>query len=428
MEVISIHAPRTGSDEGVNQLTIREVFQSTLPARGATLAITMRTFRACYFNPRSPHGERLHSPHVCRAAIRFQSTLPARGATLPTGWTVRGQRYFNPRSPHGERPQSRANPQRCWKFQSTLPARGATLLTRQSAGASVISIHAPRTGSDATDGRCTTIARHFNPRSPHGERRGCASGRRRLCRISIHAPRTGSDDTLLGSLVLLRHFNPRSPHGERPAKARRDSASRQFQSTLPARGATSSATGFVSSPIISIHAPRTGSDRQAAHAIYLLKNFNPRSPHGERPRTVKATKQSTRHFNPRSPHGERQGAEQNFPRHCNFNPRSPHGERRSNRRAGYTARQFQSTLPARGATRRTARRTAWIRAFQSTLPARGATQVAEASDRQLSHFNPRSPHGERPAASPRRILSMQFQSTLPARGATHRRNPLLLLA
>ena len=122
------------------------------------------------FNPRSPHGERREAAAALRrgaefqstlpargatlvfvalcGTLSFQSTLPARGATLPTGWTVRGQRYFNPRSPHGERPQSRANPQRCWKFQSTLPARGATLLTRQSAGASVISIHAPRTGSD----------------------------------------------------------------------------------------------------------------------------------------------------------------------------------------------------------------------------------------------------------------------------------------
>ena len=237
--------PARGATFYAYRKRINSTFQTTLPARGATLAITMRTFRACYFNPRSPHGERLHSPHVCRAAIRFQSTLPARGATLPTGWTVRGQRYFNPRSPHGERPQSRANPQRCWKFQSTLPARGATLLTRQSAGASVISIHAPRTGSDATDGRCTTIARHFNPRSPHGERLVACEESQAVTIISIHAPRTGSDG---GWIEAARNLS-------------------QFQSTLPARGATDSG----------IRADGVGG------------NFNPRSPHGER-RTLKNAK------------------------------------------------------------------------------------------------------------------------------------------
>ena len=55
-------------------------------------------------------------------------------------------------------------------FQSTLPARGATRMFLQLFQLTVISIHAPRTGSD---------------------------GRIRLgeltADISIHAPRTGSD-------------------------------------------------------------------------------------------------------------------------------------------------------------------------------------------------------------------------------------------
>ena len=37
MDVISIHAPRTGSDGDVYQTNVKRViFQSTLPARGAT--------------------------------------------------------------------------------------------------------------------------------------------------------------------------------------------------------------------------------------------------------------------------------------------------------------------------------------------------------------------------------------------------------
>ena len=39
---------------------------------------------------------------------------------------------------------------------------------------------------------------------------------------------------------------------------------------------------------ISIHAPRTGSDLQAEFFLWLEKNFNPRSPHGERRRNQAA--------------------------------------------------------------------------------------------------------------------------------------------
>ena len=57
------------------------------------------------------------------------------------------------------------------KFQSTLPARGATLQKISTGKMELISIHAPRTGSDATR----------IPVDTHSI-------------ISIHAPRTGSDD------------------------------------------------------------------------------------------------------------------------------------------------------------------------------------------------------------------------------------------
>ena len=54
-----------------------------------------------------------------------------------------------------------------------------------------------------------------------------------------------------------------------------------FQSTLPARGATSNSTFFLLS-YISIHAPRTGSDLGGAENAQRVSDFNPRSPHGER--------------------------------------------------------------------------------------------------------------------------------------------------
>ena len=58
----------------------------------------------------------------------------------------------------------------------------------------------------------------------------------------------------------------------------------QFQSTLPARGATT--FGALKDMIenISIHAPRTGSDIRYTGCVQLTRDFNPRSPHGERQR------------------------------------------------------------------------------------------------------------------------------------------------
>ena len=57
----------------------------------------------------------------------------------------------------------------------------------------LISIHAPRTGSDACPPSAAAPTVYFNPRSPHGERLGGKSGLISAGTISIHAPRTGSD-------------------------------------------------------------------------------------------------------------------------------------------------------------------------------------------------------------------------------------------
>ena len=235
-------------------------FQSTLPARGATFA----------------------QIYVCAPRMVFQSTLPARGATEQENEVIRQR-----------------------KFQSTLPARGATVEDTTVLDVIAISIHAPRTGSDAKHAKTTRNANisihaprtgsdickwcnrarnvYFNPRSPHGERRSYPPDTdNQRWQISIHAPRTGSDNfesVLFVQMYISIHaprtgsdralplkgenhgyFNPRSPHGERPKPSARSSRPRTFQSTLPARGATSYEFQFLAGLYISIHAPRTGSD------------------------------------------------------------------------------------------------------------------------------------------------------------------------
>ena len=174
---ISIHAPRAGSDR----------------------QFRCSRFRAAYFNPRSPCGERRRTARDWR----------------------RGQRAF----------------------QSTLPVRGATTLFCFALHCLFISIHAPRAGSDGDFIGGINGGNLFQSTLPvrgaTNRRYGCLD----FCAISIHAPRAGSDLSELekaaaaaefqstlpvrGATVYLRvcieptmHFNPRSPCGERPFMTR----------------------------------------------------------------------------------------------------------------------------------------------------------------------------------------------------------------
>ena len=126
----------------------------------------------------------------------------------------------------------------------------------------------------------------------------------------------------------------------------------------------------------------------------------------------------------------------------NFNPRSPHGERRKcQRSSSLTSHSFQSTLSSRRATGAPQGTTLGGSIFQSTLSLRRATSpgrerhqrnrisihalLAESDVlcldllQQGRDFNPRSPCGERPAPPLMRTLNHRtFQSTLSLRRAT----------
>ena len=167
--------------------------------------------------------------------------------------------YFNPRSPCGERLLKREGEACYVAFQSTLPLRGATHRHTQRGNRYSISIHAPLAGSDS--GPVGSVAN---------------------LTISIHAPLAGSDLPARPYTNPRRNFNPRSPCGERPLGLIPYDMALVFQSTLPLRGATLSAsvvglgfifqstlplrgaTGAFPSPSpsshISIHAPLAGSD------------------------------------------------------------------------------------------------------------------------------------------------------------------------
>ena len=122
-------------------------FQSTLPARGSDLRITI----------------------IPMIFLTFQSTLPARGSDNGNKQSVSGVTHFNPRSPRG----------------------GATHLCPYKHYKLQISIHAPREGERLHFYKHIVKPFNFNPRSPRG---GATIGEIRtwsISAISIHAPREG---------------------------------------------------------------------------------------------------------------------------------------------------------------------------------------------------------------------------------------------
>ena len=201
---------RRGRSDGANE------FQSTLPARGATTSSPASCCRRCHFNPRSPHGERLFINSRKSFASGFQSTLPARGAT-----------GMNQRLSLAE------------AFQSTLPARGATTQAVMQASFLLISIHAPRTGSDPCTAIIATFSASFQSTLP---------ARGATCSVSASFVRSSQFQSTLparGATILVRQLPqlfPISIHAPRTGSDFRDgevlSAEQLFQSTLPARGAT----------------------------------------------------------------------------------------------------------------------------------------------------------------------------------------------
>ena len=238
------------------------LFQSTLPARGATAAPQRRMFWQV-----------------------FQSTLPARGATnlcagdgfllhisihAPrTGSDFVHHLYRVKRiviSIHAPRTGSDADwldaPEWLEDISIHAPRTGSDGGRVWVLPDEEISIHAPRTGSDpqkvtfcATGkpfqstlparGATRRSARHFasfhfNPRSPHGERhlQPCT----KFAHLTHFNPRSPHGERLdtSGYTQELNNFNPRSPHGERRTWSPEENKGRRFQSTLPARGATPS--------------------------------------------------------------------------------------------------------------------------------------------------------------------------------------------
>ena len=188
------------------------------------------------FNPLSPHGERPRS-----------------------SWERRRTSDFNPLSPHGERRPENARRRRPGRFQSTLPAWGETFSRPTSRSVRRFQSTLPAWGETTFD-----VSEAF------------------ALFISIHSPRMGRDPDPRPSALGGCHFNPLSPHGERRNAHMTVLTPKKFQSTLPAWGETGSALEYGLILNISIHSPRMGRDLSTAVLGLDAGDFNPLSPHGER--------------------------------------------------------------------------------------------------------------------------------------------------
>ena len=169
------------------------------------------------------------------------------------------------------------------------------------------------------------------------------------------------------------YFNPRSPHGERRRCP-------MIQATVVA---------------ISIHAPRTGSDCLSTEILHGDKTISIHAPRtGSDPNYI--AKFLTIHI---SIHAPRTGSDQlynsTFRGYC-ISIHAPRTGSDNQRRAARGRKHISIHAPRTGSDRRGKRKWTHSPKFQSTLPARGATPTATLWRALRKHFNPRSPHGERP--------------------------------
>ena len=218
---ISIHAPREGSDlNNLDEFKTRYKISIHAPREGSGLGRRRRRRHVGHFYPRSPRGERPICPTCKRRSKTFLSTLPARGATA-SGGKLRATFTV---------------------FLSTLPARGATRPD----------LPGQRQHND------------FYPRSPRGERRYFVLSLHGKTIISIHAPREGSD-IQLRIVAHERHISIHAPReGSDGIPTRRSCRQSSISIHAPREGSDRVPAGMYQRQVsISIHAPREGERRMA---------------------------------------------------------------------------------------------------------------------------------------------------------------------
>ena len=235
--LISIHAPRVGSDAADRRAYAHKHISIHAPRVGSDRYAFYDCGQNVDFYPRSPRGERPIGTRIGRSAANFYPRSPRgeRQVGIPNANTDKKISIHAPRvgsdyscridgsiadiSIHAPRVGSDCPPCTITRFLtsflSTLPAWGATDVHSADVSEWLFLSTLPAWGATAQDFPQQRLGLHFYPRSPRGERLCCAY------------------------LVFMEiDFYPRSPRGERPSNRARSNPVTVFLSTLPAWGAT----------------------------------------------------------------------------------------------------------------------------------------------------------------------------------------------
>ena len=150
--------------------------------------------------------------------------------------------------------------------------------------------------------------------------------------------------------LLGGDFNPRSQQRERLLWNSDDQVIVRFQSTLPAKGATTKCKPALMTPKHFNPRSQQRERRNSRGNARAPLHFNPRSQQRERRGGGRVRRQGSPYFNPRSQQRERRSRPSLFTQTKNFNPRSQQRERQIAWTLNSLIYSFQSTLPAKGAT------------------------------------------------------------------------------
>ena len=235
---ISIHAPRVGSDFIFRFCGLDFLISIHAPRVGSDDRSRCKGHCSGYFNPRSPCGERRYSGLRCMSWTAYFNPRSPCGERRDQHCECKSADHFNPRSPCGERHRARDWSNRCLMISIHAPRVGSDLIITISTLRISISIHAPRVGSDFVPNRLTW--KHWE--------------------ISIHAPRVGSDYDESKAFKRTTRFQSTLPVWGATMVTLFAYLDTSFQSTLPVWGATTALSCPKAASAISIHAPRVGSD------------------------------------------------------------------------------------------------------------------------------------------------------------------------
>ncbi len=261
--MISIHAPRAGSDEIVGLIVTVGMISIHAPRAGSDSCYTAGLYNPAHFNPRSPCGERhdrdrhsgsrdaisIHAPRAGGDDVQyihyslfmeFQSTPPVRGATGRRGGAAADMGDFNPRPPCGGRLVVEQINVTVKGFQSTPPVRGATFHLRAEQCYHHHFNPRPPCGGRHNDAVITIVNSDFNPRPPCGGRRGRLHAVHLIVIFQSTPPVRGATHVPFSCCFRCTYFNPRPPCGGRQEQINALKAEQD----------------------ISIHAPRAGGDNE----------------------------------------------------------------------------------------------------------------------------------------------------------------------